>query len=226
MTDHGPGFNYQFNAQQYAPNQGGDGGKHPVGKHQATIVDTEVKETDAKTGHYLAVSYSTPQGSIVDRFNIHNPSADAVRIGHEQLSALCHATGVFQVDMNNHGAALRGARLMIEVGLQKEPNPNGYTEVKKRFDVNGNEPGKPPANPANNGFTAPGGFTPQQQPNAMPQQFQQPNPNPNPAPQNNGWGQPNPNPNPAQQPTQAWGQPNSQPQQQPNPQPAAWGQPT
>lgn len=240
MTDHGPGFNYQFNPMQYSPNQGGSGGKHPVGKHQATITDTQVKKTNDETGVKFVVSYSTPMGSAVDNFNIVNNSADAVRIGHENLTALCLACGITSpVDFNNHGAILRGARCMIEIGMQKEPNPEGFTEVKRRYDVNGNEPGKQPANPPNNGFQAPGGFTPQQQPNnAMPQQFAQPNtnpnPNPNPAPQATGWPQANPNPaqQPAQQPqqqqpnpAQAWGAPQGQPQQQPNPQPNAWGQP-
>ena len=48
--------------------------------------------------------------------------------------------------MGKAGFELRGARLKIEVvpQMQKDgtPHPNGYMDVKKVYDANGNEPGK------------------------------------------------------------------------------------
>lgn len=247
MTERGPGVNYTFNPLQYEPNQGA-GGSHPVGRHQFAISDTECKQNKDKTGWYLEVEYTSPLGKAFDRFNMQNNNPDTVRIAHEQLAALCLAVGITQgVDMSNHAAILRGGRCMLEIGPQKGPEAaeKGYTEIKKRLDVNGNEPGKAAANPANNGFAAPGGFNPApaqapaQQPNRMPQQFAQPQQQQpaQQAPQGGGWPQQNapaqqpmqqPNPAPQQPAPQQWApQPNQgQPQQQqPAAQPPGWGAP-
>lgn len=138
------GFTGTFDASQFAPRQLGE--SHPPGKFPATITHTEMKPNKDNTGGYLEVTFQTPAGSTVMRYNLFNQSAKAVEIAHGQLSALCHATGVFKLDFQNEAAALRGAQLMIEVGLQKgqdEAGAPGYTEVKKVYDRNGNEPGKP-----------------------------------------------------------------------------------
>lgn len=143
------GMNYSFDARQFDPVQ--SIGSHPVGKFPATISHTENVETKDKTGGMFVVTFTTPAGQILFRYNLWNKEPKAVEIAHKQLSALCYATGIFQLGFQDEGAALRNARLMIEVGYQKgedpaqNPEAKGYTEVKKIFDVNGNEPGKAPA---------------------------------------------------------------------------------
>lgn len=221
MTEQrGPGLNFVFNAQQFAPNQDGGGGTHPIGKHPATITDTEVRENSKKTGHIFDVEFTTPNGKTRKTYNIVNPSQESVRIGLEQLSALSHATGIFNLDMNNHGAVLRGGRCMIEVSLQtsEEARSKGWTEISHVYDANGNEPGKAPTQ--GQPFQAPGGFNPNpQQPQPMPQQFaqqpQQTAPVQQQQPQTQqGW--PQQQQTPQVDPNAGWGQP--QQQQQPNPQ--------
>jgi hypothetical protein len=183
----------QFDANMVPPKQLGE--SHPVGKFPFQISNTEITATKDNTGGMFVVMFKTPAGEAVHRYNISNQSAKAVEIAHGQLSALCHATGIFKLDWANDGAALRGGQGMIEVGFQKgqEPTPEnpagGYTEIKKVYDRNGNEPGKAPqAAPQ----TQPNGGWGQQQPQQQPapQQMQQPNPNP-PMQQNpqGGWGQ-------------------------------------
>lgn len=169
-----------FNAQQFTPRQAGDA--HPPGKFQANISNTGIQETKDKTGGMFVVEFSTPAGTISNRYNLWNSSPKAVEIAQHELSALCYAVGIFQLDFQNDGAALRGARCMIDVGPQtdKEGKPNGYMEIKKVLDANGIEPGK--------------------QPTAQPQAQPQPNAG--------GWGAPpaNPTPAPAANPaTPAWG---------------------
>lgn len=140
-------MNYQFDANQHQPIQGvGEG--HPKGKFPATITNTSIEPTKDGTGGMFVVEFNTSGGSIKNRYNLWNANAKAVEIAHRELSALCYATGVIRLDMNNDGAALRNARLQIEVDDQKdkEGKPNGYVEVKKVLDPNGNEPGKAPAN--------------------------------------------------------------------------------
>lgn len=209
-----------FDATQFAPKQLGE--SHPVGKFPATIAETSLVENSKKTGGFLLVNFNTPAGNAAMRYNLWNTeSPKAVEIAHGQLSALCHATGIFKLDWANEGAALRNARCMIEVGYQKGEEPSqdkpngGYTEIKRVYDVNGNEPGKP-------------GQTPQPQQGwggAPAQQQQQPNPpqqstNPNPPMQQQpggGWGTttqaPPNNPSPPQSGS-GWGATQQQPQQQ------------
>lgn len=135
-----------FDANQFAPKQVGAG--HPVGKFPFVIGMTSIDENKEKTGGFLKVTFTTPGGEIDMRYNLWNQSDKAKEIAHGQLSALCHATGIFRLDWQNDGAALRGGKGMIDVGFQKGQEPSaenpqgGYTEVKKVYDASGNEPGK------------------------------------------------------------------------------------
>lgn len=162
-------YNGSFDANQHQPKQGI--GSHPIGKFPATISGTSCEPTKDQSGGMFIVEFTTPAGQIMTRYNLWNNSAKAVEIAHGQLSALCHATGVFKLDFNNDGTALRNARCMIEVGYQKgeEPTPEkpagGYVEVKKVYDAAGNEPGRAPA-------AAPQPQQAPQQPAAAPMQQQ------------------------------------------------------
>lgn len=132
-----------FDANQHAPKQ--LGAIVPPGKWPFVISNTSIVPTKANDGGMFVVEFDTPQGRISMRYNLWNNNPKAVEIAHGQLSALCHATGVFKVDYANEGAALRGAQGMIEVALQDADKPDAYTEVKRVFDKSGNEPGKAPA---------------------------------------------------------------------------------
>ena len=167
-----PPMSGSFDANQFAPKQIGE--SHPVGKFPFNITRTECVPTKDNTGGMFNVEFTTPVGSILMRYNLWNQNPKAVEIAHGQLSALCHATGIFRLDWTNEGAALRGGKGMIDVGYQKGQEPSaenphgGYTEVKKVYDANGNEPGKGPAS------------APQPQGQAQPQAGQS----------GGGWGQP------------------------------------
>jgi len=146
-----------FDASQHQPRQGGQA--HPVGKFPFTITNTGIKGTkdeemlppEQRTKGMFFVTFTSPVGEHTNHYNLWNPSAKTVEIAHGQLSALCHATGVFRLNFDNAGAELRGARGMMEIGYQKGEEPSaekptgGYVELKKVYDANGNEPGKAPA---------------------------------------------------------------------------------
>lgn len=184
-----------FDAAQIQP-QYNIGSNHPVGLFDAVISNTGMKPVKDKPNNgYFEIEYTTPAGKISDRFNLWNDNPQAVDISQKQLSAVCHATGIFRIASfrQSQGAELRNARLKIEVGYQKGQEPSstnptgGYTEVKKIFDANGNEPGKAPAGAPQTQLQQGNWNTTQTQPAVA-----------NPAPQvqgNNGqWGAPNPNP--------------------------------
>ena len=196
-----------FDAQQYDPTQGG--GSLPVGRHPCIIESSEVKANKANDGGYLQLNVKLIDGPQTGttgayRLNLYHSNPQTAEIAHRQLSAICHCVGVFNVQDSSQ---LHNIPFIIEVGLQKgeEAAQKGYTEVKKVFDINGNEPGK-----AGQGAPA---AQPQQQPAAQ-----------------GGFGQQQPAQQPAAQPqgnAPAWG--GGQPaQQQPQGAPAgnapAWGQ--
>lgn len=199
-----------FDARSVKPNQGGTA--HPPGMHDFIITNTHLQENKDQTGAMLVVEMTSPVGMIENRYNVINPSPDAVRISNEQLSALCHAVNIFQVAypktpdgapvMEMAGHTLRGGKGRMEIvpQLGKDGQPNGYMKVKKVFDSQGNEPGKALASGTQ--------MQPQQQPaqqanwgNQQPQQQA----NPQNAAQNPGWS----NGPSAQQPAQQ--QPNANP---------------
>ena len=197
-----------FNAQMYEPVQGGS--KHPIGLFPASVENTDiVSASDGKSGMFR-VTFKTPAGTIDRNYNLWYPANQQVEeIAHKQLSALCHVTGRFHVNMANKGAELRGAQLSIEVGWQKDQEPGsekggpngGYVEVKKVMDTAGNEPGKA-AVPQNQPQQQAGWGNQPQQPQQQPQQQ---------APMQ-------------QQPGGGWSTPNQAPQQQPPQQQGGWSQ--
>ena len=196
-----------FNAQQYDPTQGG--GSLPVGRHPVIIESSEVKANKANDGGYLQLNLKLIDGPQMGttgayRLNLYHSNPQTAEIAHRQLSAICHVIGVFNVQDSQQ---LHNIPFIVEVGLQKgeEAAQKGYTEVKKVFDINGNEPGKAGQGAAQAQPQGQGGFG-QQQPAQQPQQ-------------------------PAQQPAAqpqgnapAWGGQPQHPAQQPAQQPAAWGQ--
>lgn len=208
-----------FNAQQYDPTQGV--GSLPIGKHPVIVESSEVKANKANDGGYLQLNLRIidgPQQGTTGayRLNLYHSNQQTVEIAHRQLSAICHVIGVFQV---TDSSQLHNLPFLIEVGPQK--NDPQYTEVKKVFDMNGNEPGKAGAGAA---AAQPQQQQPQGQPNGAwggaPQGQQQPA-------GGAAWGgQQQPAQQPAQQPQggAAWG---GQPAQNPAPQggPAGMGRP-
>ena len=168
-----------FNAQQYDPTQGG--GSLPVGRHPCIIESSEVKANKANDGGYLQLNVKLIDGPQTGttgayRLNLYHSNPQTAEIAHRQLSAICHCVGVFNVQDSGQ---LHNIPFIIEVGLQKgeEAAQKGYTEVKKVFDINGNEPGKagqgapaaqPQQQPAAQGGGAWGGQPAQQQPQGAP----------------------------------------------------------
>lgn len=164
-----------FDASQFKPQQGFD--KVMPGRYPFQITNTEIVATKDNSGGMFVVTFQTPAGTIQSRYNLWNSSPKAVEIAHGQLSALCHATGIFRLNWQTEGAELRGGIGQIDVGFQngQEPTPDkpegGYTEIKRIYDKDGIEPGKQKPSPA-----------PQMQPQPSAPMTSQ---------QGGGWGAPN-----------------------------------
>lgn len=172
-----------FDASTIPPEQGGGLPKHPIGKFPAGIVETAIKPVRDSNSQFLELIYQTQAGKIAHRFNLWHDNPQTVEIAQKQLSAVCHATGIYKLDMAKGGAELLNASLMIEV--REQPKNAAYNEVFKVYDKNGNEPGQP----AQQGQQAQQPQQSQQPAWQQPAQ-QQPQNQPQPQPQPQGGGQP------------------------------------
>jgi hypothetical protein len=211
-----------YDANQHQPIQD-VGGSHPPGRFPAKITNTVIETNKAGNGGFLKVEFTTPAGKIFNRYNLWNPNPQAVDIANKQLSTLCRATGVFRLNWEDDGAAMRNAECQIEVVPQKdkEGKDTEYTEIKTIMDRAGNDPtkvGQQPQAAPQGGQGGWGGQPPQNSGAANPpqQQWQQP---PQQPPQGQPQGQPM-----QQQPNGGWGAPpngGQAPQAQPPQQ--GWG---
>jgi hypothetical protein len=154
---------FVFDATQHEPLQAG--GKHPPGnKFPFTITNTEVKKVKDSDNKLFEVTYTSPAGSVRFNYNLWNTSDTARKIAVGQFAALCHATGIMRVTFPNDsnegpaGKELIGGKGLMDVGFQSGQEPSaekpegGYVEIKKIYDINGNEPGKGPARQTSSGF--------------------------------------------------------------------------
>lgn len=206
-----------FNAANVAPAEAPEA--IPAGWYIAQMVESEMKPTSNGQGAYLATVYQVLEGKykgakLFDRINLQNSNPTAVEIGYRQLSAICHAVGVIQVE---DSAQLHNRPLGVKVSLRAAgPGADG-----KYYDASNEVKGYKAAsavqveNPAAaTGFIQPQlpptqfAPPPANQPNPM--YGQQPSGGYNPSAQQQQWPQP-----PAQQ---AFGQQQFAQPQQPQPQ--------
>lgn len=131
-----------FNPLDHNPEQ--SAGQLPVGRHPVVAIDAEVKATKSNDGGLIEFTLSIIDGpckgqSGAYRINLYNASQKAVEIAKRQLSALCYATGRFQLGQNGTDLTpLLNVPFIVDVSPQAQNEQ--YTEITKVFDINGNAP--------------------------------------------------------------------------------------
>ena len=177
-----------FDATKINPDQGGS--QLPVGKHKVIISDSSIDEIGNKKGGCIRFKLKVVEGPLegitgdwqLNKYYIGDNAEKVREIADRDLSKICHVTGVFAV---NDTRQLHNIPFIVDVTQQKGEGKEKYTEIKKVFDVNGNEPGKAPQQPAQN--QAPGQTT-QNAPQTGWQQ-NQPQTQVNTVAPNSGWNQ-------------------------------------
>ena len=109
-----------FNAAAVQPRSSFD--PIPAGSYIASISESAIKPTKSGTGQMLTLTWDILDGQykgrkVFDRLNIQNTNPKAEAIGQEQLSALCHAAGVLQLQDTNQ---LHGKPVKIKVKIRKD----------------------------------------------------------------------------------------------------------
>lgn len=128
-----------FNALEFDPSQGS--AKHPAGRHQVRIVDTQTIPGKGNGAMTVVLTYQSNVGRQSQRFNIVNPGQDQnEKISRQQLSAVCHATEVFNLNIAGNCRELLNKELILDIGDQASGDklPDGtakYSEVKCIYDI-------------------------------------------------------------------------------------------
>lgn len=95
----------------------------PPGRYVAKTKGAEIVKTKDGTGAFIKVTLVDEggKGVITDRINVFNKNSEAVRIGKEQLRALCEFGGHIDPDnLGKHGIeSLNGLRVGISVGTEQ-----------------------------------------------------------------------------------------------------------
>lgn len=115
-----------FNAATVAPQEAFE--NLPAGWYNARITGSEMKPTKDGGGSYLSLTMTVMDGpcvnrKIFDRLNLNNKNPKAVEIAYQTLSAICHATGVIQLQDSTQ---LHGIPLSVKVKVK--PAEGGYSE--------------------------------------------------------------------------------------------------
>lgn len=161
----------QFNPAEEEASQSFD--PLPPGTYPVVVVEAELKETIAKTGHYIKIVLKIPDDHeyggrmFFDNINIDNPNAQCVEIGRKQLAALGQAAGLIAITDTDH---LLGATVLAKVKVK--PASGGYdasNEIKTYLPYNNSVAGN------SNGFAQQNTQPPQQQAE-QPQQQKPQNP--------------------------------------------------
>lgn len=151
----------EFNATTVAPQQSFT--PIPAGTYLCTITDSEVKITQRggtmAVFHLQVVDGEFSGRKLFARINVSNPSPEAERIGQAQLSALCHAAGVLQLQDT---AQVHGKVIRVRVKIRKDTTGQygDSNEVNGFEAVGGAQPPSAPAQPATSAPAPAGAATP------------------------------------------------------------------
>ena len=140
-----------FNARTVAPAVPGE--TIPPDWYKAFMSESKLVPNSAQNGHYLQCQFTIMEGpfsgrKLTDRLNLDNPSAVAVTIAYEALSAICHATGVLDCQDSEQ---LHNRPLDIKVGVR----PAGPGADGKNYDAANEIKGYRPCQTSAPTFAAP-----------------------------------------------------------------------
>jgi hypothetical protein len=136
----------------------------PAGWYNVKIVESELKPTSSGKGAMLVLTEQIIDGQFAgrklwDRLNLQNENLVTVEIAQKTLSAICHATGVMQVQ---DSAQLHGLPMMAKVTVRAAGPGNDGKNYDASNEIKGYKPVEnvQPAGVPQGFGTAPQGFAP------------------------------------------------------------------
>lgn len=136
-----------FDASTVQPDQSFD--VLPKGKYLCMAVDSVIKPTKNGSGDYLEITFEALDGNgkgrkIWERLNIRNANKKAEEISQRQLSALCRAVGVMNLQDTDQ---LHNIPVMLNVDIEARDGYSPQNRVKGYEPANGT-PAPVASNPA------------------------------------------------------------------------------
>ncbi len=112
----------QFNAAEVEPSAPME--VLPAGEYPAAMVASDMKPTKNAGGEFLECTFQVLDGEykgrkLWSRLNLVNANQQAVDIARRELSAICHATGVMQIQ---DSVQLHDRPLIVVVKVTKDKN--------------------------------------------------------------------------------------------------------
>lgn len=111
----------------------------PKGKYLCMAVDSVIKPTKNGSGDYLEITFEVLDGNgkgrkIWERLNIRNSNKKAEEISQRQLSALCRAVGVMNLQDTTQ---LHNIPVMLNVDIETREGYSPQNRVKGYEPANG-----------------------------------------------------------------------------------------
>lgn len=124
-----------FDARQVEPNAAFE--PIPTGWYPVKIIKSEMKPTNAKDGSYLELEVEVLSGEFAgrkgwDRLNLVNGNPTAVEIAYRTLSAICHATGVININDSSqlHGIPLQARFVLVAPRTVDNKNYDASNDIR------------------------------------------------------------------------------------------------
>ena len=146
-------FQQPFDANTVKPNEAFE--PLPAGWYNARVINSEAKPTKDNKSGYLQLDLEIIDGEhqgrkVFDRLNLWNEGANKEKtkeIAQRQLSAYCHATGVFILQDSNqlHGIPLK---IKLAVRTQEGFDPTNDVKAVKHIQDNSTPTAAAPAFPS------------------------------------------------------------------------------
>lgn len=99
----------------------------------AKVVESDYKENNEKTGHYVWLKWEITRGKFKGRFlftvlNLDHPKEQAVEIAEKELTTICAAMGLPGVEDTSE---LHGKEVQVRVGIQKAKKGSSYPDQNR-----------------------------------------------------------------------------------------------
>lgn len=114
----------------------------PPGEYRLAIVSSEVKDTNNGKGKYLkleliALDEPYKGRKVWTQLNIKHENEQTQKIAQEQLSAICHATGVLQL---KNSSQLHNVPMLCKLIVKQDPGYDPKNEIRRYKAIAGGAP--------------------------------------------------------------------------------------
>lgn len=104
----------------------------PVGWYRMAITASEMKPTSDGKGKYLQLEHTALDGDYKGRkawarLNLQNANETTVKIAQEQLSAICHCTGVLKI---TNSSQLHNIPMLVKLSVKQSTGYDPTNDVK------------------------------------------------------------------------------------------------